>query len=47
MTNVEHDHAGVGTAVLVAAGALVLTVLVRAAYVAPLLGILRAAPSTA
>ena len=38
VTSVERDHAGVGTAVLVAAGALVLTVLVRAAYVAPLLG---------
>ena len=37
MENVERDHAGVGTAVLVAAGALVLTVVVRAAYVAPLL----------
>jgi NhaP-type Na+/H+ or K+/H+ antiporter len=37
VTNVQHDHAGVGSAVLVAAGALVLTVLVRAAYVAPLL----------
>lgn len=40
--NVEHDDAGVGRAVLVAAGALVLTVLVRAAYVAPLLGVLAA-----
>ncbi|MGC5015190.1 cation:proton antiporter [Streptosporangium sp. DT93] len=40
VTNVENDHAGVGAAVLVAAGALVLTVLVRAAYVAPLLGVL-------
>jgi CPA1 family monovalent cation:H+ antiporter len=38
--NVEHDHAGVRAAVLVAAGALVLTVLVRAAYVVPLLGFL-------
>lgn len=36
--NVEQDHAGVGTAVLIAAGALVLTILVRAAYVVPLLG---------
>ncbi|WP_245561470.1 cation:proton antiporter [Actinomycetospora chiangmaiensis] len=35
--SVERDHAGVGTAVLVAVAALVLTVLVRAAYVAPLL----------
>jgi monovalent cation/hydrogen antiporter len=40
VTNVENDHAGVGHAVLVAAGALALTVLVRAAYVAPLLGLL-------
>jgi CPA1 family monovalent cation:H+ antiporter len=40
VTNVEQDHAGVGAAVLVAAGALALTVLVRAAYVTPLLGIL-------
>ncbi|HEY0238418.1 MAG TPA: sodium:proton antiporter [Friedmanniella sp.] len=38
VTSVERDHAGVGPAVLIAAGALVLTVLVRAAYVAPLLG---------
>ena len=37
VTGVEQDHAGVGTAVLVACGALLLTVLVRAAYVAPLL----------
>ena len=42
VTNVERDHAGVGTALLVAVGALVLTVLVRAAYVAPLLGVLHA-----
>ncbi len=42
VTNVENDHAGVGTAVLVAAGALTLTVLVRAAYIIPLLGILHA-----
>jgi CPA1 family monovalent cation:H+ antiporter len=41
VTSVEEDHAGVGVAVLVAVGALVLTILVRAAYVAPLLGILR------
>lgn len=39
---VEKDHAGVGTAVLIAAGALALTLLVRAAYVAPLLGVLAA-----
>jgi len=37
VTDVERDHAGVGTAVLVAAGALVLVLLVRAAYVVPLL----------
>ena len=42
VTSVENDHAGVGTAVLVAVGALALTVLVRAAYVAPLLGVLSA-----
>ncbi|GAA2569479.1 sodium:proton antiporter [Winogradskya consettensis] len=40
IAHVEHDHAGVGAAVLVAAGALVLTVLVRAAYVVPLLAVL-------
>lgn len=40
VTNVEQDHAGVGTAVLIAAGALLLTVLIRALYVAPLLGYL-------
>ncbi|GAB3616338.1 sodium:proton antiporter [Okibacterium endophyticum] len=40
VADVERDHAGVWVAVLIAAGALVLTVLVRAAYVAPLLGIL-------
>jgi NhaP-type Na+/H+ or K+/H+ antiporter len=40
VANVERDHAGVGTAVLLAAGALVLTIVVRAAYVAPLLGVL-------
>ena len=37
IANVERDHAGVGPAVLIAAGALVLTIIVRAAYVAPLL----------
>lgn len=36
--NVEQDHAGVGPAVMIAIGALVLTILVRAAYVFPLLG---------
>ncbi|GAA1869945.1 cation:proton antiporter [Myceligenerans crystallogenes] len=39
---VEREHAGVGPAVLVAAGALVLVVLVRAAYVVPLLAALAA-----
>jgi len=37
---VEQDHAGVLTAVLIAAAALGVTILVRAAYVAPLLGVL-------
>jgi NhaP-type Na+/H+ or K+/H+ antiporter len=40
VANVERDHAGVGLAVLIAAGALVLTIIVRAAYVAPLLWVL-------
>jgi len=35
--DVRTEHSGVGTAVAVAAGALLLTILVRAAYVAPLL----------
>jgi len=38
--DVEADHAGVWTAVLIAIGALALTLLVRAAYIAPLLAIL-------
>ena len=38
--NVEKDHGGVWLAVLIAVGALLLTIVVRAAYVAPLLGIL-------
>jgi CPA1 family monovalent cation:H+ antiporter len=38
--NVESDHGGVRLTVLVAAGALLITILVRAAYVAPLLGVL-------
>ena len=42
VTNVEADHAGVLAAVLIAAGALLLVLLVRAAYVAPLLAILAA-----
>ncbi|KQV06837.1 cation:proton antiporter [Leifsonia sp. Root112D2] len=41
VSEVQKEHAGIGTAVLIAAGALVLTVLVRAAYVAPLLSGLR------
>jgi CPA1 family monovalent cation:H+ antiporter len=40
VTNVEADHGGVGTAVLIATAALLLTILVRTAYVAPLLGLL-------
>jgi NhaP-type Na+/H+ or K+/H+ antiporter len=40
VADVEQDHAGILAAVLVAAGALLLTILVRAAYVAPLLGLL-------
>lgn len=40
--NVQDDHAGVGTAVLIATGALLLTIMVRAAYVAPLLAVLAA-----
>ena len=40
LASVEEDHALVGGAVLVAAAALVLTIVVRAAYVAPLLGFL-------
>jgi NhaP-type Na+/H+ or K+/H+ antiporter len=39
--DVRDDHAGIGRAVAVAAGALLLTVLVRAAYVGPLLAGLR------
>jgi CPA1 family monovalent cation:H+ antiporter len=41
VTNVQNDHAGVGPAVLIAVGALVLTILVRAAYIAPLLVVLQ------
>ena len=40
VTTVEQEHAGVMAAVLVATGALALTILIRAAYVAPLLGFL-------
>ncbi|MBO0842129.1 MAG: sodium:proton antiporter [Nocardioides sp.] len=42
VSSVHDDHAGVGPAVLVAVGALALTIVVRAAYVAPLLAVLRA-----
>lgn len=42
VTHVEQDHAGVGVAVIVALGALGLTLLIRAAYVAPLLRLLAA-----
>ncbi|WP_330181652.1 sodium:proton antiporter [Nocardia sp. NBC_01503] len=42
VTNVQNDHGGVGTAVLIAAGALLLTIAVRAAFVAPLLRLLAA-----
>lgn len=42
--DVQRDHAGIGPALLIAVGALVLTVLVRAAYVVPLLfGLTRSA----
>jgi NhaP-type Na+/H+ or K+/H+ antiporter len=42
--DVQQDHAGIGPALLIALGALVLTVLVRAAYVVPLLfGLTRSA----
>ena len=42
VTNVQQDHGGVGVAVLVAGAALALTILLRAAYVAPLLAVLAA-----
>lgn len=38
--SVERDHAGVGSAVLIALIALLATLLIRAAYVAPLIGVL-------
>lgn len=41
VSNVEQDHGGVALALLIAFGALFLTVLVRAIYVAPLLVVLR------
>lgn len=40
--DVEQDHAGAWTAVLIAIGALAVTLVVRALYVAPLLRVLRA-----
>lgn len=40
VAKVHDDHGGVGTAVLIAAGALILTLAVRAAFVAPLLRVL-------
>lgn len=40
--DVQRDHAGIGFAIVVAAGALLLTILVRSAYVAPLLAWLSA-----
>jgi CPA1 family monovalent cation:H+ antiporter len=42
LTDVTSEHAGVGVALLVAMGALLLTIMVRAAYVVPLLFSLRA-----
>src|SRR6185437_5710160 len=38
--NVQNDHAGVLPAIVIAAGALLLTILVRAGFVAPLLALL-------
>lgn len=40
LADVEREHAGIGLAVLIAAGALVITLLVRAVYVGPLLAVL-------
>jgi CPA1 family monovalent cation:H+ antiporter len=42
VADVQADHAGVGPAVLIALGALLITILVRAAYIAPLLAVLAA-----
>ncbi|MET4051873.1 NhaP-type Na+/H+ or K+/H+ antiporter [Frigoribacterium sp. PvP054] len=42
VTDVQEDHVGVLPALMVAVGALVLTIVVRAAYVAPLLRVLSA-----
>lgn len=41
MLDVHEEHGGLGTAVLIAVGALALTVLIRAAFVAPLLVLLK------
>jgi CPA1 family monovalent cation:H+ antiporter len=41
VTNVQEDHAGLGPAIILALIALLATIIVRAAYVAPLLGSLR------
>ncbi|WP_123937053.1 sodium:proton antiporter [Curtobacterium sp. PhB137] len=43
LRDVQEDHSGIGPALLIAVGALVLTVLVRTAYVVPLLFALSAA----
>jgi len=40
ITDVERDHAGVGVSLVIALAALALTILIRAAYVAPLLAVL-------
>ncbi|WP_378145435.1 cation:proton antiporter [Cnuibacter sp. UC19_7] len=40
LADVEREHAGIGLAVLIAAGALLITLLVRAVYVGPLLAVL-------
>jgi NhaP-type Na+/H+ or K+/H+ antiporter len=40
LVNVEEDHAGIWTAVVIAVGALLLTIVIRAAYIAPLLAFL-------
>jgi CPA1 family monovalent cation:H+ antiporter len=43
VANVERDHAGAGAAVAIAVGALLLTIVIRAVYVTPLLLVLRGA----
>jgi len=42
IANVQADHAGIGVAIAISAGALLLTIIVRAVYVGPLLGALSA-----